>query len=1196
MSAETQVRRVRSGWLALLAGCGLLAIASPLCAQMHMENLNRGVVAIRTSSTQAYVGWRFLGLDPDTTTFHVFRSIGGAAVVQLTTTPISNTTDYRDTPGSSAFGSTISYYVRPVVDGVMGAPSESFTLPAGVAVQPYLSVPLDPPAGGTTPSGEAYTYSANDAAPADLDGDGDLDIVLKWDPSNSKDNSQGGYTGEVYLDGIRLDGTRLWRINLGKNIRAGAHYTQFIAYDLDSDGRAEVAMKTAPGSIDGLGNNILLAGDSATVDYRNSSGYVLSGPEYLTIFDGLTGKALATTNFTPGRGTVSDWGDSYGNRVDRFLAGVAYLDGSRPTLLMCRGYYTQTHIAAWDWRDRQLTKRWQFDAPNGTAYAGQGNHQLSVADVDGDGKQEIIYGSMAVNDDGTGLYSTGLGHGDTLHVSDFDPNRPGLEVFAVHEDMGSSGNRGSSFRDAATGAIIYSTPATADTGRGVIMDIDPASPGAESWNSSDGNIYSTTGAILGAKPGNMHQNFGIWWDADVLRETLDGTVISDINTTTYGRSNVLQAWEYGATDNNGTKANPCLSGDFLGDWREELICRKSDSSALLLFTPTSSSSRRLRTFLHDPQYRVALAWQNVGYNQPPYPSFFVGQDMATPPMPNITTASISLPRLPGDVVWTGSVSQTWDASAVNFRVVSDASQVPFIAGDAVRFDDTSALGIITIGAALSPGSVVADHVNALALTGAGSLAGTGTVEKRGTGTLTLSTANSYSGGTLLKAGTISLSNANALGTGTVTLRGGTLATGALTVPNSIAVESDAVISGGNSGGSHGVKAISGSGTLTLAATSVFDLEGALTGFAGKFSFGGSGSFRFFGSGGSAAADFDLGTRSLNARSGSAFALGSLTGQAGAVLSGASGGGNNVAVTYTIGGNHHDTVFDGVVSNGNSTTAVTKAGNGRLVMGGANGYTGVTQVQVGSMVVNGSLANSAVSVSSGATLAGTGSLGGTLTLAANAKLGIAVTPALTRGLTVAGNVTLSGPVTVVAEELGATLVAGTYPLLQYSGSLSGTPQLTWSGPVGSSLEASFAVQAGRIDLILTEPQSAFEMWAAQRFGVNAPPTSAGPLADPDGNGVSNLMEYALGGTSGQAFALSLLPQAQLSGGRMGLSFQRIADPTLTYSVEAGDSLGAMVSIWSSTGAANAAGLVVVQDVLEAVGRAKRFMRLRVSEDE
>ncbi|MCW1925817.1 autotransporter-associated beta strand repeat-containing protein [Luteolibacter arcticus] len=1186
--------RLKTRWLALLAGCGgFLASAPGLRAQMHMENLDRGVVALRSSSTQVYVGWRFLGLDPDNTGFHVYRSVGGADPVQLTATPVTNTTDYRDTPGSSSFSSTISYHVRPVIDGVLGSPSESFVLPANPVNQPFFSIPIEAPLGGTTPTGEAYTYSANDAAPADLDGDGDLDIVLKWDPSNSKDNSLAGYTGEVYMDGYRIDGTRLWRINLGKNIRAGAHYTQFIAYDLDSDGRAEVAMKTAPGTIDGLGNAVLLGGDSATADYRNGSGYILSGPEYLTVFDGLTGAALATASYTPARGTVSNWGDSYGNRVDRFLAGVAYLDGSRPSLVMCRGYYTQSHLVAWDWRDRQLTQRWHFAAANGTDYAGQGNHQLSVADVDADGKQEIIYGSMTVDDNGTGLYSTGLGHGDALHVSDFDPARPGLEVFAIHEDMGSSGNRGATFRDAATGAILWSTPATGDTGRGVAMDIDPNHPGAEAWASNSGNIYSAAGGVTGGKPSNMHQNFGIWWDADVLRETLDGTVISDIDPTSYGRTNVLQAWEYGATQNNSTKANPCLSGDLMGDWREELICRNGDSTALLVFVSRTTASRRLRTFLHDPQYRVALAWQNVAYNQPPHPSFFVGQDMVTLPLPNITTESIALPRSPGEVVWTGAASQTWDMGAANFRLTGNPAPIPFVAGDSVRFDETSALGAVTLAGALSPSVVVADHANPLAFTGAGSLAGSGSLDKRGAGTLTLSTAHSYAGGTILNAGMISLSHANALGTGTVTLRGGTLATGTFTVPNSIAVESDAAISGGHSGGNHGVKAISGSSTLTLTATNVFDLEGSLAGFSGRFLFGGSGSFRFFGSGGSALADFDLGTRSLSARSGSAFSLGSLSGLAGSFLSGASGGGNNAAVTYTIGGNHHDSVFDGVINNGNNTCAITKTGNGRLVLGGVNTYTGATQVQSGVLVVNGSLANSAVSVASGATLAGTGSLAGNLTLAADAKLGIAVTPALTRGLTVGGSVTLSGPVTVVAESLGGTLVAGTYLLLQYSGTLTGTPQLTWSPPVGSALVAAFAVQAGRIDLVLTDPQSAFEIWAEQRFGENAAEDLAGSLADADGNGVVNLIEYALGVAAGEPFELGRLPQAQLAGGRLGLSFQRIGDPSLTYTVEAGDSLESLEAIWSSSGAGNVAGPVVVEDVLEAVGRTRRFMRLRVS---
>ena len=567
--------------------------------------------------------------------------------------------------------------------------------------------------------------------------------------------------------------------------------------------------------------------------------------------------------------------------------------------------------------------------------------------------------------------------------------------------------------------------------------------------------------------------------------------------------------------------------------------------------------------------------------------------MATPPMPNITTESIALPRLPGEIVWTGSTSQTWDTSTPNFHLSNNAAPIPFITGDSVRFDDTSPLGAITLGTALSPAVVVADHSTALSFAGAGSLTGTGRLEKSGTGTLTLSTAHTYSGGTSLNAGTLALGNANALGSGTVTLRGGTLATGALTLPNAIAVEGDASISGGNAGGSHGIKVISGTGNLTLSATNVFDLEGALTGFSGRFLLNGSGSFRFFGSGGSAQADFDLGTRSLNARSGSAFALGSLTGVTSSSLSGASGSGNNTAVTYTIGGNHHDSTFDGVIGNGNNTCAITKTGNGRLVLNGTNTYTGATLVQAGSLVVDGSLANTAVAVSTAATLAGSGSLGGSLTLAANSRLGISVTPGLTRGPMVSGAVTLQGPITVVAEMLGGVLSAGTYPLLQYSGAITGSPQLTWSAPAGSPLTGSFALQAGRIDLILTNPQTGFESWTQQRFGSDPDPAIAGPSADPDGNGAANLIEYALGVAPGQSPGPEILPQGLLNAGRLELRFQRIADPLLTYTVEAGDSPASMVAIWSSTGTGNYAGWVTVQDLPAALGRPSRWMRLRVS---
>ncbi|HKE95103.1 MAG TPA: rhamnogalacturonan lyase, partial [Povalibacter sp.] len=407
-------------WVAIaLAGASMQAQA-----QYQMERLSRGVIAVRTSSSQVYVGWRLFGNDPAGTAFNVYRSTAGGPATLLNGSPITASTNLVD--NSAPATQANAYTVRPVVNGVEQAASAAFTLPANAPTQQYLQIPLQIPAGGTTPSGEAYTYTANDLSIGDLDGDGEYEYVLKWDPTNSKDNSQSGYTGNVFIDAYELNGTRLWRIDLGRNIRAGAHYTQFMVYDLDGDGKAEVAMKTSDGTRSGTGQVI----GSSTADYRNTSGYILTGPEYLTLFNGQTGAILATTNYVPARGTVGDWGDTYGNRVDRFLAGIAYLDGQRPSLIMSRGYYTRTVIAAWDWRNGQLTQRWVFDSNTaGSQYRGQGNHNLSIADVDGDGRQEIIFGAMTIDDNGSPMYVSGLGHGDALHVSDLIPSRAGLEIW-----------------------------------------------------------------------------------------------------------------------------------------------------------------------------------------------------------------------------------------------------------------------------------------------------------------------------------------------------------------------------------------------------------------------------------------------------------------------------------------------------------------------------------------------------------------------------------------------------------------------------------------------------------------------------------------------------------------------------------------------------------------------------------------------
>ncbi|MBX6166685.1 MAG: cellulose binding domain-containing protein [Thermobispora bispora] len=581
----------------------------PAAGARQMEDLDRGLISVRAPGGNL-VSWRLLGTDPADVSFNLYR--GSTRIATVT-----GATNYLDA-GAPA---DASYTVRPVVGGVEQAASRpSIRFTGGN----FLDVPIQPPPGGTTPDGVSYTYNANDASVGDLDGDGRYEFVLKWEPSNAKDNAQSGYTGNVYIDAYRLDGTRMWRIDLGRNIRAGAHYTQFQVYDYDGDGKAEVAMKTADGTVDGTGRVI----GNAWADHRNSSGYVLSGPEYLTIFNGQTGAAMATVDYDPPRGSVSSWGDSYGNRVDRFLAATAYLDGQRPSLIMSRGYYTRTVIVAWDFRNGSLVRRWKFDSDvAGGQYTGQGNHNLSIADVDADGKDEIIFGAMAIDDDGRPLWNTRNGHGDALHVGDLDPSRPGLEVFKVSED----GSKPAAwFADARTGQIIWSNaPCGCDNGRGVSGDVWAGSPGAESWSSAVSGLYDTRGQNIGRKPGSA--NFLVWWDGDPVRELLDGTHIDKYGPG--GDTRLLTA--SGVQSTNGTKATPSLSADLFGDWREEVVWPTTDNRALRIYATTDVTDRRIHTLMHDPQYRVAIAWQNTAYNQPPHPSFFIGDGMATPPRPNI---------------------------------------------------------------------------------------------------------------------------------------------------------------------------------------------------------------------------------------------------------------------------------------------------------------------------------------------------------------------------------------------------------------------------------------------------------------------------------------------------------------------------------------------------------------------------------
>lgn len=558
------------------------------------EHLDHGLVAVTSPDGGAVISWRLLPTDAPDLGFDLYRKDGHHAV-KLNAAPLTGPTWYAD-PGAPPGSQYILQSGRAVLGGTTLSPD------------PYLTIPLKTPEG----------YAPNDASVADLDGDGAFELVLHQ-AGRGKDNSQSGETDPPLLQAYELDGTLLWQISLGRNIREGAHYTQFIVYDLDGDGRAELACRTSDGTVDGTGKAI---GD-AEADWRNPNGYILDGPEYLTVFDGRTGAALQTVDYLPPRGNVKAWGDGYGNRVDRFLAGLGYFDGERPSLLFCRGYYTRTVLVAWDWRDGKLTRRWTFDSADGVAdhakYAGQGNHGLSIADVDGDGRDEVIYGACCIDDDGTGRYTTGLGHGDALHVSDLDPERPGLEVFDIHENP--RHEHGCELRDARTGEIIWSKPST-DVGRGVAFDIDPRYLGAECWAAGKGlsGLWNAKGEVISEKRPNS-MNFGIWWDGDPLRELLDKNRIGKWNWSTETDEPLLVA--EGCTANNSTKATPTLSGDILGDWREEVIWRTEDNQSLRLYTTWLPTDRRMVTLLADRQYREALAWQNVGYNQPPHPSFWL---------------------------------------------------------------------------------------------------------------------------------------------------------------------------------------------------------------------------------------------------------------------------------------------------------------------------------------------------------------------------------------------------------------------------------------------------------------------------------------------------------------------------------------------------------------------------------------------
>ena len=674
-------------FLALIA----LSSQAQVTPTSQMEKLDRGLVAVPTSTTANFISWRLLGTDDKAnTTFDLLRD----GVVIASNLKVSN---YQDTQGSA----TARYQVVTKVNGTETEQSAE-VMPWG---KKFLTLTLNRPATGSG----GGTYTPNDMSVGDVDGDGQYELFVKWDPSNSHDNSQSGKTDNVYIDCYKIANGEvsddrltncqlLWRIDLGKNIRAGAHYTQFMVYDFDNDGKAEMMCKTATGSKDGQGNYVNQAATDATVkghdnttDYRNSDGHVLSGPEYLTVFDGLTGKALHTTWYLPGRagtgsktstergdelGKVSTfpnsfWGDNYGNRSERYLAAVAYINGAdKPACgIFCRGYYTQAYVWAVSFDGTRLHTEWLHCSPSNTQWLvfaskwadgqagltytidgdqikripiktastntsgrsggsntlyGNGNHNMSIADVDGDGCDEILWGSAALNNDGTLLYATGFGHGDAIHVGKMIPEKDGYQVFQVHEEN----PYGWDLHDAKSGEILFSSTGSTDNGRGLAADLT-GKDGWEFWSSNNRNPRSaTTGKEVISKSCSV--NFRIYWDGSIQDQLLDGGYGNEtVKITKYQGGNFATVIEMGNSYNNPqtcntTKRTPCLQADIFGDWREELILWNLNNPAEVnIYTTWTPTNYAVPTLMHDHTYRMGIAWQNTAYNQPPHLGYYL---------------------------------------------------------------------------------------------------------------------------------------------------------------------------------------------------------------------------------------------------------------------------------------------------------------------------------------------------------------------------------------------------------------------------------------------------------------------------------------------------------------------------------------------------------------------------------------------
>lgn len=580
------------------------------------------------------VSWRMLPGDDASTAFDLYRSYSGKSEVKLNSDPIFATNFQDQSISFSDRGGVGNVTYRLTYSG-SDETIGTYTLPSGqrVGKRPYISIPLT----GTADvcDTEGVSYQANDVSVGDLDGDGQMEIIVKRLLAYGDSDGTGSGASPLFVrhtvlyEAYKLDGTMLWRVCSGPNIILG-NSSSFAVADFDGDGKAEMAIKTGEGTIFGDGMEIPDTDGDGKTDYRtNGANYIGSGPEFFSIVDGLTGKELARADFIK-RGKSEDWGDNYFKRAHSLRVGVGCFDGKLPSVILGRGVYAKSVVEAWDYRDGELTRRWNFDTDakltgkDGKAYskyAAQGNHSLSVGDVDGDGFDEVVYGAMTVDHDGVGLYTSQLGHGDALHLGKFDPSREGLQIFSCFE----TGKTEVALRDASDGSVIWDhkSATDGDMGRAMIADIDPTSAGCEMWWYKS-TVHSIRGNQLQGDAGNYPGscNFAIWFDGSLNRQMFTGT---KIDSRRGGR--VFTVYRYEVSDINGTKENPSFYGDILGDWREELIYPDATKTKdLKIFTSWIPTDHRIPWLMTDHVYEMSALNQNIGYNQPTHTGYYLGSD------------------------------------------------------------------------------------------------------------------------------------------------------------------------------------------------------------------------------------------------------------------------------------------------------------------------------------------------------------------------------------------------------------------------------------------------------------------------------------------------------------------------------------------------------------------------------------------